>query len=72
MRCDGVEYVLDVDLWTTRHASVKVWKTQVDEVPDKVKDLLAFGWQSRSFRALVEGVQDKINRALIWTSEHLL
>ena len=46
MRCEVTKGVLDVDLWTTSYADVKLWKVQPDELSQKAKDLLARGRNS--------------------------
>jgi hypothetical protein len=34
--------------------------------------LFPWRWQSRRVRAFIEGVNDKVNRLLIWECEHIL
>jgi len=63
-RCQRLENGLYVDLGSTRDTYMQFWEAQADEIIDKIEDLFPCGWQPGIVGALVESIQNEINRAL--------
>ena len=51
---------------------MKSRKLKADKFLNEIKDQLVGGWDTRRVGTLIEGIYDKINRALFRKGEHLL
>ena len=62
----------DIELWSASDADMEMRKVKVNELLDKRKDLFTRRWNPRPIWALVERVQDDVNRLRMGTLEHIL
>ena len=63
---------LYVNLGATRDAYMQVWEAQENEIFDKVENFFSSTWHPGIVRALIECVEDEINRALGRECEHMI
>jgi hypothetical protein len=64
VRSQVLKDCLDIDLWATCNAYVQIWKAEINQLIDKLKDFFPGRWNARIVRALVKCVQDNISRTL--------
>jgi len=67
-RLDDMSYV---NLRPACDTNMEKWKAKVNEVLHKLKDLFARGWDAGRVRRLIESVDYKVDRWMIWEYKHL-